>query len=76
MKQMPSKGGHLAMVIVGFLCGILWGILAIGPYNKMKAAIDAGDDAAAWTYSKNVKLYYWIGIAVNILIIIGRMAGG
>ena len=34
-KKMPSKGGYLALVILGFLLGILWGALSISPYNKM-----------------------------------------
>ena len=76
MKEMPSKGGHLAMVIIGFLLGILWGILAISPYNKMKAAIEADDDVAAWEYSKKVKTIFWIGVAFNVVIIILRSVGG
>jgi hypothetical protein len=75
MKEMPSKGGHLAMVIIGFFLGILWGILAISPYRKMSAAIDAGGEAAAWENPKKVKTFFWIGVAVNVLFIIIRVAG-
>lgn len=74
MNEMPSKGGHLAMVIIGFLLGILWGVLALFPYNKMKAAIDAGDEAEAWANAKKVKIFFWIGVGVNVLFIIGQLA--
>lgn len=70
MKQMPSKGGHLAMVIIGFFLGILWGVLSISPYNKMKAAIEAGDETAAWENAKKIKIFFWVGVGVNILFII------
>ncbi len=75
MQQMPSKGGHLAMVIIGFLLGILWGILAISPYTRMKVAIEAGDAETAWANSKKVKTIFWIGVAVNVVFIIISLAG-
>lgn len=76
MEKMPSKGLYLTMVIVGFFLGILWGVLSISPYQKMKAAIDAGDSVTAWDNAKKIRTFFWIGVAVNVLIIIGRMAGG
>lgn len=75
MQEMPSKGGHLAMVIIGFFLGILWGILSLSPYGKMKAAIDAGDADEAWANARKIKTFFWIGVAVNVLFIIIRVAG-
>lgn len=68
--EMPGKGGHLAMVIIGFFLGILWGLLAVFPYIKMNKAIEAGDSATAWAQSKKVKTFFWIGVAVNVVFII------
>ena len=76
MEKMPSKGLYLTMVIVGFFLGVLWGALSISPYQKMKAAIDADDSVTAWDNAKKIRLFFWIGVAVNVLFIIGRMAGG
>lgn len=67
---MPGKGGHLAMVIIGFFLGILWGLLAVFPYIKMNKAIEAGDSATAWAQSKKVKTFFWIGVAVNVVFLI------
>ncbi len=74
MEKMPSKGGNLALVIIGFFLGVLWGALALSPYNKMKKAIDAGDAEEAWANSKKIKIFFWIGVAVNVLFIIGSFA--
>ena len=76
MTEMPNKGSHLAMLIVSFILGILWGLLALSPYNKMKAAIEAGDAETAWANAKKVKIFFWISIAVNVVFIIVRVAGG
>ncbi len=75
MSEMPNKGGHTAMLIIGFILGILWGVLMISPYSKMKAAIEAGDAETAWAKSKTVKTIFWIGVAVNVLFIIISVAG-
>lgn len=72
--QMPSKGGHLAMVIIGFFLGILWGLLALFPYLKMNKAIEAGDSVTAWAQSKKIKICFWIGVAINVLFIIISLA--
>ena len=72
-KKMPSKGGHLALVILGFVLGILWGVLAIFPYRKMTAAIASGDVETAQANAKKIKIYIIIGIAINILVVIGQL---
>ena len=75
MTEMPNKGSYLAMLIVSFVLGILWGILSLSPYNKMKAAIDAGDAEAAWANAKKVKTFFWIAIAINVVIFLINVAG-
>lgn len=73
-KNMPSKGGHLALVILGFLIGILWGVLAIFPYRKMTAAINDGDVETAQANAKKVRLYFFVGLALNVVLFIARVA--
>ena len=73
---MPNKTLYTVLLVVGFLCGILWGILAYGPYKKMKAAIDAGDSAEANAQAKKVMIFAVIGIALNAVMLIGRFATG
>ena len=74
-QKMPSQGLYLVLVIVGFLCGILWGALSISPYSKMKAAIAAGDAETANANAKKIRIFVIIGIVLNVLIIIGQNAG-
>lgn len=75
-QNMPSEGLYLFLVIVGFLCGCLWGILSISPYNKMKAAIAAGDAATAQQNAKTIRIFVIIGVVVNVLVLIGSLAAG
>jgi hypothetical protein len=74
MREMPKKGLYKTLMILGWFLGIIWGALALSPYNKMKAAIEAGDVDAAWIYAKRVRLFFIIGLVINILMIIGQLA--
>ena len=74
MENMPNKGTYTFLLVVGFLCGILWGVLSLSPYNKMKAAIDAGDVDEANSNAKKVRTFVIIGVVINVLIIIGKFA--
>ena len=75
MGSMPGKGLYTTLLVFNFLFGILWGLLSISPYNKMKAAIDAGDVATARSNAKKVLIFFFIGLAVNIFIILINLAG-
>ena len=75
-KKMPSKSTYLVLVIVGFLFGILWGLLSLSPYNKLKVAVDNGDVEEANANAKKIRIFVIIGVVLNILVLIGRMAGG
>ena len=70
-ENMPSKGLHLAMVIIGFFLGIIWGALSIGPYKNLSAAIAEGDVEAARANAKKIKIFFFIGLGLNVLLFIG-----
>lgn len=72
-QKMPSVGGHLTMVIFGFIFGVLWGALAIGPFGRMKKAVNEGDSVTAWENAKKVKIFFFIGLAVNVVFLIIRI---
>ncbi len=74
--EMPKKGTYTALLVVGFICGILWGILSISPYQKLKVAIENGDVEEAQANAKKIRIFVIIGVVVNALVLIGRMAGG
>ena len=73
---MPNKTLYTVLLVIGFHCGILWGILALSPYNKMKAAIDAGDSVEANKQAKKVMIFAVIGIVLNAAILIFNVMGG
>lgn len=73
-NKMPSQGKYLALVIVGFLMGILWGVLSIFPYRNMKAAIASGDVLTAQENAKKIRIFVIIGVVLNVLFLIGRLA--
>ena len=73
-QKMPSQGAYLALVIVGFVCGIIWGVLALSPYNNMKSAILANNAEEARQNAKKIVIFVLIGIVVNALVIFGRFA--
>ena len=73
-QKMPSQGAYLALVIVGFVCGIIWGVLALSPYNNMKSAILANNAEEARQNAKKIVFFVLIGIVVNALVIFGRFA--
>ena len=72
---MPNKTLYTVLLVIGFLCGILWGILALSPYNKMKAAIDAGDSAEANKQAKKVMIFAVVGIVINAALLIFNVMG-
>lgn len=74
--EMPKKGTYTALLVVGFICGILWGILSISPYQKLKVAIENGDVEEAQANAKKIRIFVIIGVVVNALVLIGKMAGG
>lgn len=74
--KMPNKGLHLTLTILGFLLGVLWGILCIGPYTNMKNAIANGDAYEARSNAKKIKIFFFVGLAVNVLIIMIRVGQG
>ena len=73
MSEMPRKGSHLAMLIVSFVLGVLWGLLGLGPFKRMNAAVAAGDAETAWANAKKVELFFWIAIVLNVIFILISM---
>ena len=74
-EKMPSKGGYLALVILGFVLGIIWGVLSISPYQKLKAAVDSGDVYTAQENAKKIRRFVIIGVVLNVLLFIGQAVG-
>ena len=69
--NMPSKGAAIALIVVGFLCGIIWGIIGVVMYTGMSSAMAAGDAATASSKFRNIAIATGIGVVLNILIVIG-----
>ena len=72
-KEMPNKGKHLALVIVGFFLGVIWGALAMIPYTQMAKAIDNNNAKEAWENANSIKTYLTIGLVVNAVLIVIKL---
>ena len=73
---MPSTTTAIILIVVGFLCGILWGIIGITQYGSMKKAIEAGDAETANKKFNIIKIATIVGVVLNVLIIGGQMVAG
>ena len=73
---MPKQSTYRILTTAGFFLGVLWGALSYGPYNRLKAAVAAGDADEAWANAKKVRTYFAIGAAVNAGVMLLSMAGG
>ena len=67
--DMPSKGLAIALIVVGFLCGIIWGIVGFTQYGPMKEAISRGDVAEAKSKFKTIAIATGVGVVVNVLLL-------
>ncbi|WP_295155609.1 hypothetical protein [uncultured Ruminococcus sp.] len=72
--NMPNVNTYLILVIVGFVLGVIWGCLSIGPYNKLKQAVSFNDYDGAMRNAKKIKTVTIIGAAFNVLFLFIRIA--
>ena len=68
VDNMPKKGTYIALIVLGFLCGILWGCISLTQYKPMMAAVEVGDAETAWAKAKVIKIVTIVGVVVNILV--------
>ena len=74
--SMPNEGVALVLVILGFLVGVLWGIIELLSYNKMKSAISAGNCSEAQRHAKKIRTVFIIGAVINTLLVIFYISQG
>jgi len=67
--DMPSNGLAIALIVVGFLCGIIWGIVGFTQYGPMKEAINRGDVATAKDKFKTIAIATGVGVVINVLLL-------
>lgn len=66
-RNMPNKGLYIFFIVLGFLCGLLWGIISLTQYSPMSAAITAGDYDTAWAKAKVIKIVTFVGLGINLV---------
>ena len=71
--QMPNKTTYTIWLVVGFLMGILWGVLAVFPFMKMRKAIDANDLIEAWVNADKVQGFVIVGMVISFIAAVFRM---
>ena len=70
MQEMPSRGKHTVTFVFSFIFGVLWGLLSIGAFKTMNLRIAAGDVEGANASAKKVRMFFWIGLIVNIVLVV------
>ena len=73
--SMPNTTTAMILIVVGFLCGIIWGIIGIIQYGPMKTAIELGDAETAQKKFRIITIATAIGVVLNVFAIIGMFAG-
>ena len=69
-EKMPSVGLHTFLMVLGFMCGALWGILSIAPLTRMKRAIEEGDSYTARENARKIRIFAIIGVVLNVVVIL------
>ena len=67
---------HWVMAIVSAVLFLFTGIFAIINAARVRPALERGDTAAAEKASGRVKLFFWISVALFVLVVIIASAGG
>ncbi len=67
---MPSRGKYITFFVFNWVFGILWGFLSLGAFITMNKAIEAGDVEQAQISANKVKTIFFIGLIVNIVLLI------
>ena len=67
---MPNKNNYIILIVIGFLCGLVWGAFGLTQYSPMVKAINEGDEETAQKKARNIKIATIAGIVVNIAAII------
>ena len=75
-ENMPNKTTAVILIVIGFLCGIIWGIFGIVQYSPMKAAIENGDVETAQKKFRNIKIATLIGVILNVVLIAYNVSQG
>ena len=76
LAGMPNTTTAIILIVVGFICGIIWGVIGLTQYKPMKNAIAMGDAVTANKKFNVIKIATIIGIVINVLFIIGNMNAG
>ncbi len=68
--SMPSRGPYIAWLVVGFVTGVLWGLLSLSPFKRMNQAVAENNPDEAWRNARKIRMFALIGIGVNVLLLI------
>lgn len=72
--DMPSVGTATVLCVIGFLCGVIWGVYGLTQRSGMKDAIARGDAETAKKKFNHIMIATIIGVVINLLVIIGNMS--
>lgn len=67
---MPNRVLYLFLVVITFMFAGIFGILAIPSYVRMCSAISDEDAVSARAKAKQIRMFFFIGLGVNVLLFI------
>ncbi len=67
---MPNRVLYLFLVVITLIIAGIFGILAIPSYVRMCSAISDEDAVSARAKAKQIRIYFFIGLGVNVLFFI------
>lgn len=67
---MPNRVLYLFLVVITFMFAGIFGILAIPSYVRMCSAISDEDAVSARAKAKQIRMFFFIGLGVNVLFFI------
>lgn len=73
-SDMPSAGTSMVLIVVGFLCGVVWGAVGLSQYGALKSAIEMGDVETAKKKASFIRNITIAGVVINLLVIMGAYA--
>lgn len=72
--NMPSLTVAKVLIVIGFLCGIIWGVVGFTQYKPMKEAIMRGDADTAHKDFRIIAIASALGIVVNVIFLVMQLS--
>lgn len=67
--KMPNPSTYMALIVVGFLCGVIWGAIGLSQYGALKDAVAQGDAETANKKASTIRIVTIIGVCIQLFLL-------